>query len=181
MRSTTGLALVSDFDGTLADLRVDWPALRAQLEVKSILELWIRGAGAWSEVTFAECAAAATARPVSVGHELALSSMACAVLTNNSELAVRRYLDRHPTLERRVCAVVGRESLDGPKNDETRFTSGFAQCVDALSERLGHVPTIVGYVGDQDYELEFARRLTSTVIDVRTTSPSPDEKSVYGP
>jgi phosphoglycolate phosphatase-like HAD superfamily hydrolase len=187
MNSTPGRALIADFDGTLADLRVDWAALRRRLAVTSIQDLWARGPGAWDEVTAAECAAAMDASLVPGGAELALAAPAVSVLTNNSEMAVRAFLDRHPDLDRRVCAVIGRESLGGPKNDRARFTAGFARGLHAIHERVASTTIDVCYLGDQDYELEFARQLTGAVVDVREVlffgiaPPHHQEKGDLGP
>jgi phosphoglycolate phosphatase-like HAD superfamily hydrolase len=164
---TAGHALITDFDGTLADLPVDWRLLRSQHEVASILDLWEGGLAAWQSVALAECVVAGNAPQVSPGHALALGALSCAILTNNSEFAVRRYLTRYPDLEEKVCAVIGRETLKGPKNDEACFIRGYRSCLEAISSQLKGPPARTAYLGDQDYELGYARKLATRVIDMR--------------
>jgi phosphoglycolate phosphatase-like HAD superfamily hydrolase len=155
-----GLAPVLDFDGTLAQLDVDWPALRAKLNVERIEELWSRANG-WDVVTDAEVRAAETALPVLPA--AMLSGVRCfAVLTSNDARAVRRFMDRFPQLRERLTTVVGREELGGPKSDFACFELGIRQCMDAMN-----IDELTTYVGDAPYELDFARRLGLTAIDVR--------------
>jgi phosphoglycolate phosphatase-like HAD superfamily hydrolase len=164
MTSTLGPAPIADFDGTIARLPVDWKALRRTLNVESITDLWALGSDRWDRVTEAEAQAAARAEPVwPVFRRLAAAS-GFAVLTSNSERAVRNFFDRFPAERARVVHVVGRETLGGPKEDGDCFRRGFRACVDATQELRGDAPLV--YVGDASYELEFARRLGATVVCV---------------
>jgi hypothetical protein len=159
---TVGTALVSDFDGTLVALDIDWASLRRELEVSSILDLWQPAGPGWSRVTEAEVRASTSSPIVPVGFRTALDFDAVAILTNNSEAAVAAFLARFPDLASRVVAVMGRESLGGPKNDQRVFSSG----IDRLTAILGPTRSFT-YMGDQDYELEFASRYTRKILDVR--------------
>jgi phosphoglycolate phosphatase-like HAD superfamily hydrolase len=162
-----GPAPVVDFDGTVARLQVAWAALREATGVRRIEELWARDdAEHWSAVTRAEEEAAAAAAPVDAVLRHLATADAVAVLTSNAETSVLAFLDRYPDLRRRVVMVVGRETLAGPKTDFEVFARGFRRCVDATAVPRGDGPVV--YVGDMQYELDFARRLGATALDVMT-------------
>jgi phosphoglycolate phosphatase-like HAD superfamily hydrolase len=160
-----GPAPVVDFDGTLARLEVPWADVKARLGLEHVEELWRRAdQSGWNLIGELEVEAARTADPVrSVARALA-SARAFAILTNNSERAVYVFLERFPTLAARASAVVGRETLRGPKAAPDVFERGFRQCILATSEVRGTAPVV--YVGDREYELELARRLGADVRDV---------------
>lgn len=157
----TGRVLVLDFDGTLAQLEIPWDELRDASGVERIVELWSRGDDAWAPVTDAELRAAAVAEPVLPTIRLAEGSAQVAILTNNSERAVQVFLGRFPALAERVVVVVGREGLAGPKTDFDVFSRGLTRCLEELGDAA------VTYVGDMEYELDFARRLGVEAIDVQ--------------
>ena len=157
--------VISDFDGTLVQLDIDWAALRRTLAVDRIEHLWrpehMQG---WETVAAAEVRAAASSPPVASMLRALDASVSVAILTNNAEAAVHEFLTREPALAAKVCAVVGRESLKGPKTDFDFFRTGYAACCDALGD-----PNEVSYVGDMQYELDFARRLGASAFDVSET------------
>jgi phosphoglycolate phosphatase-like HAD superfamily hydrolase len=160
-----GPAPVVDFDGTVARLHVRWSELRGQLAVERIDDLWDRqDADVWRLVTEAEVRAAATAEPVSSVLDELSQSRAFAVLTSNSADAVWRFVSRFDTLAERLITVVGREQLNGPKSVFATFAAGYATCVAATA------PTRSGdrvvYLGDMDYELEYAQALGAAPIKV---------------
>jgi phosphoglycolate phosphatase-like HAD superfamily hydrolase len=161
-----GPAPVVDFDGTLARLEVPWPELRRAVGVDaSIDELWSRAdQRAWEAVREAEVAAATLAEPVMDVLLPLEDAQAVAILTSNSEQAVRAFLDRFARLDRRVAVVVGRETLGGNKKDFDVFSRGLARCVDATTAARGDEPIV--YVGDAAYEIEFARRLGARAVSV---------------
>jgi phosphoglycolate phosphatase-like HAD superfamily hydrolase len=166
-RSILGPAPIVDFDGTITALPVDWDDLRARLRVDLIVRLWeYDNPDAWKIVRDAEVEAARHAAPLEVVHGLLERSSQFAVLTSNTEDAVTSFLERFATLETRVAAVVGRETLAGPKSDYEVFRRGFTECVAATESARadGHVV----YAGDADWELEFARRLGADAVDART-------------
>jgi len=159
-----GAAVVSDFDGTLAHLGIPWQSLRESLSVARIEELWKDpDMQRWDAVARAEIEAARTASPVPSVVRALGSVPSIAVLTSNDEGAVEVFLDRWPELASRVRVVVGRRALAGPKTDFEIFSSGYAKCLQAIA-----VPDPAGtvYVGDQEYELEFARRLGANTLGV---------------
>lgn len=163
-RSILGPAPIVDFDGTLACLHVLWDDLRARLDVDRIGQLWDRDdPHAWSIVRDAEVEAADHAtsfEPVRASLERASTF---AVLTSNSEDAVARFLARFTSLESRVAAIVGRETLAGPKHDYDVFERGFTRCVTATAPERADERVV--YVGDAQWELDFARRLGAHAID----------------
>lgn len=166
MRSILGPAPIVDFDGTLARLRLPWDDLRLRFDVDRIDQLWnSEDQDAWSIVRDAEMEAAGKAapfEPVRAGLE---SASAFAVLTSNSEAAVTHFLGRFASLRSRVAVVVGRETLAGPKRDYEVFKRGFTRCVTATATARADKAVI--YVGDADWELDFARRLGAQGVDVR--------------
>jgi phosphoglycolate phosphatase-like HAD superfamily hydrolase len=159
-----GRAPILDFDGTLARLEVPWSELRSRLGVNRIQDLWLSADDVrWAEVTEAEVDAAKVAEPMA---ELAgrLDDVdGFAILTSNSSDAVETFLERFPDLGARAVLVVGREILGGPKTSFEVFARGYAMCVEALGR-----PQPPTYIGDQPYELEFAKRLGATAINVAT-------------
>jgi phosphoglycolate phosphatase-like HAD superfamily hydrolase len=160
-----GPAPVADFDGTLARLEVPWGDVKAALGLEHIEDLWRRAdQSGWNVIGDLEVEAARTADPVQSVERALATATAFAILTNNSERAVHVFLQRFPALGARVVAVVGRETLRGPKTAPDVFERGFQQCITATSEARGTEPVI--YVGDRDYELDFARRLGADVRDV---------------
>jgi hypothetical protein len=162
-----GPAPVVDFDGTLARLDVAWSALRRAAGVQRIDELWARsGVAVWDEITRAEALAANTAAALDAVLGPLEHTKALAVLTSNSQASVHAFLGRFPALEDKVKVVVGRETLAGPKTDFAVFTHGFRLCVDATATARDGGPVV--YVGDMDYELEFAQRLGAVPISVAT-------------
>lgn len=172
-----GRAPLLDFDGTLTALDVDWPDLRRRLGVTSIGELW--RTGGWAAVTAAEIEAAGRSDPnqALVNHLEDLDAFA--VLTANSEAAVRAFLERHPPLAALAVLVVGRETLGGPKAERDVFTRGYRRCVAATATARAGEPVV--YVGDADYELAFAASLGARPVDVRLLgmaglNPSPADR-----
>jgi phosphoglycolate phosphatase-like HAD superfamily hydrolase len=163
--SMFGPAPVLDFDGTLARLVIPWPSLRAELGLERIDDLWERpSATGWATVEEAEVLAAASAEPVAAVLALCSSADAIAVLTSNSEHSVRRFLARFTRLDQKVRCVVGRETLAGPKSSFPVFARGFTACVTETAAVRGDGPVV--YVGDMDYEIEFARALGADAISV---------------
>jgi hypothetical protein len=166
-RLDLGLVPIVDFDGTVADLPVDWPGLRRRLGVGRIEDLWAKGpdgvAGPWEEVTEAERNAAVLVRPLERMRAALAAVGGFAVLTSNSAAVVQEFCDRDPGLAAGLVTVVGREALKGPKTDFACFRAGFETCREATADLRGDDPVV--YVGDQAYELDFARELGAKTID----------------
>jgi phosphoglycolate phosphatase-like HAD superfamily hydrolase len=165
MNSIVGPAPITDFDGTLARLGVPWDAVRAELGVAHIGDLWSgRAPEPWALVSRAEEEAARVADVVPEMHIALQRTSSFAILTSNSEAAVWRFLDRFTDLASRVRLVVGRETLAGPKSDFDVFARGFSACVEATASARGNSPVV--YVGDTIYELKFAQQLGARIIDI---------------
>lgn len=163
--------VVSDFDGTVAHLPVDWAQLRRELGVERIELLWDSAdADAWAPVTRAEVAAAAQAKPIEPTVRALAGARAVAVLTSNSEHAVRAFLDRFPALDAHVGLVVGRETLAGRKTDFEIFRAGFERALAAIAPDA--TAGDVSFLGDQEYELAFARRLGADAHHVDALTPA---------
>jgi phosphoglycolate phosphatase-like HAD superfamily hydrolase len=165
-----GVAVVADFDGTLANLEIAWARLRETLSVARIEDLWADpGMQRWDAVTDAEVDAARTAAPVPFVMHALRSVPAIAVLTSNDEAAVETFLDRWPELRARVRLVVGRRTLAGPKTDFAIFSAGYDRCSRAVASQ--DRPQIT-YIGDRAYELDFARRLGADTVAVTELDPT---------
>jgi phosphoglycolate phosphatase-like HAD superfamily hydrolase len=89
---------------------------------------------------------------------------AFAVLTNNSESAVRQFFRRFDGLASRLAGVVGRETLGGSKRNPERFRIGFERCFALTAAARAGGPVV--YVGDARYELELAAELGASALDV---------------
>jgi phosphoglycolate phosphatase-like HAD superfamily hydrolase len=160
------LTIITDFDGTVCRLDVDWAEVRRMAGVARIGELWPRGDPAsWGVVTAAEVAAATVAPPVPAVVEMLSASTGFAVISNNSADAIAAFLSRHPLLAARCRMVLGREELQGPKENEERFAAAYARCLAALGVEAGDVE----YLGDQDYELALASRCGARVRRVHVS------------
>jgi phosphoglycolate phosphatase-like HAD superfamily hydrolase len=162
MSSTTGRVLITDFDGTLVKLAVDWPALRARLGVQSIGDAVTRGdPQLLHTIAAAEREGAIAGQPVEPALAFVRGFDRCAVLSDNSEIAIHAFLSGYPEIRARCEVVVGRESLGGPKSEREHFVDGLEICRRAL----GGGEHVV-YLGDTAYELAFARELGLETIDV---------------
>jgi phosphoglycolate phosphatase-like HAD superfamily hydrolase len=162
MSSTTGRVLITDFDGTLVKLAVDWPALRDRLGVQRIGDVVTRGdPELLRAIAAAEREGAMAGQPVEPALAFVRGFDRCAVLSNNSEIAIDAFLSGYPEIRTRCEVVVGRESLGGPKSEREHFVNGLEICRRAL----GGSEHVV-YLGDTAYELAFARELGLETIDV---------------
>jgi len=159
-----GPAPILDFDGTITRLRVDWQGLRERFEVVSIEELWLGDPAKWDVVTAAEIEAALQAPEIEAVMSLLVSVEKFAVLTSNSNLSVRAFFTRYPSLQKRLAMVCGREELAGPKTDYYRFRAGMERCLAATS--VARAGGIAVFVGDAPYELVFAEKMGLRAIDV---------------
>ena len=130
-------------------------------------------------VTVAEVAAAHRASPVIEVTDRLARVESFAVLTSNSADAVSQFVSRFPPLRQRLSLVVGREGLGGPKTDFERFRSGMERCLDVTAVARAGTPPV--YVGDTQYELEFAYRLGLTVVDVSQIPPLDAISTPKGP
>ena len=158
--------IITDFDGTVCRLDIDWPEVRRRLGVARVVELWERAdPAAWDAVTAVEVAAAMVATPNSEVMDLLTASHGYAVISNNSADAVAAFLSRYPLLAARCRLVMGREELHGPKEDQARFADAYARCLAVL----GAATDDVEYLGDQDYELALAARCGARVRRVNAS------------
>jgi phosphoglycolate phosphatase-like HAD superfamily hydrolase len=154
--------LVSDFDGTLLHLAVDWDALRRELGVERISDLWQGRQAEFERVASAERTAAEVSPLNDAAIAAVLREPAFSVLTDNSESAVMVLLRRHDGLRGRCRRVVGRETLGAPKRHPDAFERGLRLCADAH----GVAATDVIYLGDAAYELELAERFGARAVNV---------------
>lgn len=161
MSSIAGRALVTDFDGTLTELAVDWAAIRRDLGISRIGELWRRGIEAFAPLTAAEVDGARDGIDRGGAMAFARTFETFAVLTDNSELAVQAFFERNPELQRRCVCVAGRESLAGTKHRRSVFRRGAAACLEALGVATGDCV----YLGDHPTELAYAAELGFRVVD----------------
>ncbi|MBV8301326.1 MAG: hypothetical protein JOY68_05340 [Candidatus Dormibacteraeota bacterium] len=161
-------ALITDFDGTLVHLAVDWTALRRELGVAAIADAVRRGdAQSLSRIAVAERDGAVRGQPVPEGIDYVLRFPAFAVLTQNSETAVHAFLDQNSQLRRRCRVVLGRETHQQRKRDAPVF----AELIERCMKQLEAVDvTEVTYLGDEAYELELASGIGLRAVDVASLS-----------
>lgn len=161
---------VIDFDGTLSFLDIDWEGLRADLGVERLSDLWGDFAPSWDAVTAAEIASARTSVPNQTLIDYLQQFEFVAVLSNNSERSIRVFLERFQGLE--SYRVYGREYLQGPKQNWKVFSRAIHTIVEQTSLRKSSLI----YLGDSDYELEFAQRLGISSLRVHFPDNLADEK-----
>lgn len=159
---------ILDFDGTITHLPVDWPSLRRRLGIQHILDIWDNHTPSWTAVTKAEVEAAMISEPLHPVFDELGKIPRFAVVSSNATVCVRTFFDRFPALGRRVALVVGRDELGGPKTDFDRFARAIWQCAAALEFR--EAQHSLTYVGNEPYELEFARRLGLRTVDAHQFS-----------
>ena len=168
MTSSDSRALITDFDGTLVRLAVDWPALRRRLGVSAIADAVQRGdAESLVLIAAAEGDGAVHGERVASAIDFVLRFPAFAVMTQNSESAVHAFFDQNAPLRQRCVAVLGREQHGQRKQDVAVFAELVERCVPLL-EASG--TTEITYLGDQAYELDAARSLGLRAVDVATLS-----------
>jgi hypothetical protein len=178
-----GLTPILDFDGTITELPVDWSSLRRQLGIHQIVDLWERDISSWTSVTEAEVAAAMISEPIRPIFDELSKIQRFAVVSSNSTICVRTFFDRFPAVGRRVGLIIGRDELGGPKTDFHRFARAVRQCAAALEYRGAR--GALTYVGNEAYELEFARRLGLRAVDAHqffdTSDRSTGDETVGAP
>jgi hypothetical protein len=152
---------IFDFDGTLTNLQVDWIELRGLLSISKISEIW----------TFSNSRLRESMRVISefessgLTNELILerakieSFEQFSVLTNNSEKTVEMFFEKmnlnshSPKLS--PIQIVGRETLLNQKENEDTFIRGVQIILDSMEISS---PSQCLYIGDQPYELDFAKK-----------------------
>lgn len=155
---------VLDFDGTLVNLQIDWSALRGQLGLASIQQIWSMPERLRKrhivQISAAEAYAAKVAT-IDWSRLVLLCRSPYLVFTNNSEISVHVFLQR--IVEERSSfpvpvAVVGRESLNGSKLD---FSSFATNLLASIEQAFGHSVDLskVAYYGDSEYEINYAKFL----------------------
>ena len=153
---------IFDFDGTLTNLGVDWTSLKRQLSVNTLSEVWN-----FPENEFRSAAELISSFEISgLGKELKFDIQRLrifdqfSVLTNNSERTVKIFFDRlnasNKCSEINPTEIVGRETLLAPKESASSFQRGIQLILTAMNIPLG---SECFYIGDQDYELDFAGKL----------------------
>ncbi len=171
MSLTAGRVLITDFDGTLVRLAVDWDDVRTRAGVRRIGEVWFSaGHEAFEIVAAAEREGALRGEDIAEAIEFAGGFDRFAVLSGNSRSAVEVFFDRNPLLRERCAAVVGRETLPGPKHEFEHFRRAVDVCLQSLG--VGAAAG-VSYLGDSAYELDFARSLGLAAVDVSSLTASP--------
>ncbi len=149
---------IFDFDGTLTNLDVNWVELREKLNIASIEEIWNFAENernkAWDLVSEAEVRAVEFADPIPSVVDL-LKRIDFAILTNNSELAVIRFLNKQ-SLSFSKQQIIGRTWLDQSKRCFERFSGAIEHILRGNPEKFYSPNDNVAYFGDSDYELEFS-------------------------
>jgi phosphoglycolate phosphatase-like HAD superfamily hydrolase len=151
---------IFDFDGTLTKLTINWPATRKYLKVTTISDIW-------KFDHFLKKQALEYLRDLelkSVTSELLIPQTYIAqfenyaVLTNNSEKSVELFFELLESEKNIVLSrpsqILGRESLNGFKEDKLVFKNSINKILLGMRISMGH--NII-YIGDQDYEIQLAK------------------------
>lgn len=157
--------IVSDFDGTLCNLAVNWPQLKSDFGLSFIESGWdLCGQPKeqfWRAVADAEYRAVEHSELIMPVVAFLESSDRLVILTNNSEQAVAQFIARHGLFKPMThLSIVGRETLGGSKRNRSLFTSSIELAISNNSTR----PSRVAYIGDSDYELEYAHEMGLVVL-----------------
>lgn len=149
--------VISDFDGTITKLEVDWVNLRKSLGVDSIDRLLAYGESpSWSTLTNAELMSVTALWASGDVMNAIENAKAFSVLTNNSEKTVQRFFEIQDSVSVKPATVVGRESINGSKTNFHNFRSGIERCLNTMACEDGDE---IWYIGDSIYEIEFASKL----------------------
>ena len=158
---------IFDFDGTITNLRVDWDLLKKNLSITRISEIWNlqdhERQIAFDQVSDFEVKGITL--ELLIDRNIFHYFKQIAVLTNNSEETVNRFFD-NLTKDRIInppVLVVGRETLQGPKEDQEIFGSAIKLIFNAMNISS---PENCVYVGDQEYELHYAKKIGLNAIGI---------------
>ena len=152
---------IFDFDGTLTNLQVDWIELRRLLSISRISEIWTFSNSKLRESMriISEFEISGLTNEVILERAKIESLQQFSVLTNNSEKTVETFFEkmnlnsRSPKL--RPIQIVGRETLLNQKENEDTFMRGVQIILDSMEVSS---PSECLYIGDQPYELDFAKK-----------------------
>ena len=159
---------IFDFDGSITNLLVDWDSLKKNLSVTRISEIWdlpdLEKQIAFDLVSDYEARGITT--KLLFDPKLFNRFKNISILTNNSEGTVARFfenLNKDHEVSQPIL-VVGRETLQGPKEKEEIFGRAIKLIFNVMN--IASAENCV-YVGDQDYELLFAKKIGLNTIDIR--------------
>ena len=160
---------IFDFDGTLTNLHVDWIELRRLLSVSRMSEIWTFSNSRLRDAMriISEVERSGLTNELSVERAKIYSLEHFAVLTNNSETTVEKFfenlnLNSHlPRLE--PIQIVGRETLLNQKEDKRTFFRGVQIILESMDVES---PGKCMYIGDQQYELDFARQFGMKSLNI---------------
>lgn len=152
---------IFDFDGTISNLTVDWDLVRKELSISRISDIWSLPENEKSQaldyISKHECMGLNDQLNFHLDKFNNFSLFS--VLTNNSERVVSNFFTalnlNESSLPITPALIVGRETLSAPKEEENVFRNGINQIFCAMQVTSAQDCT---YVGDQDYELTFARK-----------------------
>ena len=160
---------IFDFDGTLTDLNVDWVSLKKKISVTRISELWdfelAEKQNAFSIISDFELKG--TKSELNFDRRKFERFSKFAILTNNSEKTVEYFFEllnlEHKWPQLDPVLVVGRETLQGPKEIQDVFQSGIRLIFETLQIENAFDCC---YIGDQKYELSYAAKFGLRAIDI---------------
>jgi hypothetical protein len=156
--------LISDFDGTITNLDVDWKGLRERLSVSSIEELLLEDfKRSWLDLKKVEINGV-TAEWASIDVRKRIANVeSFSILTNNDKEAVSKFFDLQSEIAEKPTIVIDRNFLGGSKKNFKNFSKGIDTCLTHM--HCGNLKEVV-YLGDSNYEIEFAEQLGLFAIQV---------------
>jgi phosphoglycolate phosphatase-like HAD superfamily hydrolase len=160
---------IFDFDGTLTNLQVDWTELRRLLSISRISEIWTFSNSRLSEamrvIAEFECSGLTNELILERGKIESLERFS--VLTNNSEKTVKMFFDSLnlglDSSKLLPTQIVGRETLLDQKENENTFIRGVQIALESMEVS---VRSECLYIGDQTYELDFAKKSGLSAVSI---------------
>jgi phosphoglycolate phosphatase-like HAD superfamily hydrolase len=161
---------IFDFDGTITNLNVDWNSLKTEIAVEKISEIWnLEESQKIAAIKIiSEYEIAGLSFDLIFDREYFELFQKFSILTNNSEETVARFfyeLNRNSSLIKiKPEKIVGRSKLQGSKENEKIFNDQIVCLLMAMKIRY---PSNCVYIGDQEYELEFAKKIGLETFHIR--------------
>jgi hypothetical protein len=160
--------LISDFDGTLCDLKVNWDLLKKNLKIEFIDDVWkeekLIQESKINQITKAEISGIEKINKLIYQPWNICKNWS--ILSSNSEQAISQFInicDKSILDFVKPDLIVGRETISGPKKNWDNFRFGVNKIT---SEFKINIKDCI-YIGNEDYEKTFANLLGIKYFDIK--------------